>query len=208
MLQQVFYGRGQINNVYEVGRYTNDLEFINKVASMEVNLFEDPKFFPNGGLNYVDSKQNIYFLSTRNEYIVKKYDIDGNHLLSFGRNYKRKPYTAKTRKWYNDNYKNSIRSGALPQYPKYPPIVRYILVDDYDYVWVIVGEWYTDNVSDFRIMSTIDIFNEYGEFLYTFDSSVFGQYSMIKNGRLYAKPTLDSNKNLTIYDVKYNIKTN
>lgn len=46
-------------------------------------------------INSIDSKNNIYFPPSDDEYLVTKYDVDGMPLLAFSRNYKREPYSQK-----------------------------------------------------------------------------------------------------------------
>jgi len=77
------------------------------------------------------------------------------------------------------------------------------MVDDRDMIWVIVGEWYWDNIWHFTIESTIDIFDEYGTFLYTFKSPVFGLMSQIKHGKLFTRPTTEDDRYVHVYKIHY-----
>ena len=46
----------------------------------------------------------------------------------------------------------------IKEIPSYPPVVRYIFTDNYDHVWVIVGEWYIDDSEGERkINTTVEI---------------------------------------------------
>ena len=184
-----------------VDKYTQDLKLINNIVTIDNNSRKHSFFNPMSFIA-INSKQHIYFPEKANEYKINKYDLDGNLLLSFGRDYKRIPFSKPVR-----DHVNKIRSQLPPSYDKvplskYPPVVRYIMIDNNDYVWVVVGEWIIDSQGTIPITSTIDIFNEHGEFLYTFKSSYLGYSSFIKNGRLYSTPTEDD-LNIRVFKIHY-----
>ena len=193
-------------NVFEetmcLDKYAQDLKLINNIATIDINVREYIWFDPKRYIA-INSKQHVYYPEKVDEYKINKYDLDGNLLLSFGRDYKRIPYSKGVR-----DYENKRRSKISPPFnkiplSKYPPIVRYIVIDDKDYVWVAVGEWCLDNQQTSLITSTIDIFNENGNFLYTFKSPYFGSCNLIKNGRLYSTPTEDD-LNIRVFKIHYN----
>jgi len=184
-----------------VDKYTKDLKLINNIATIDTDVRKYIWFDPKRYIA-INSKQQVYYPEKADEYKVNKYDLDGNLLLSFGRDYKRIPFSNTVRE-----HVNKIRSQLPPSYDKvplskYPPVVRYIVIDDNDYVWVVVGEWTIDSQGTITITSTIDIFNEHGEFLYTFKSSYFGYSSFIKNGRLYSTPAEDD-LNIRVFKIHY-----
>ena len=184
-----------------VDKYTQDLELINNIVTIDNNSRKHSFFNPMSFIA-INSKQHIFFPEKADEYKINKYDLDGNVLLSFGRDYKRIPFS----KTVNDLEKKR-RSQLPPPFNKkplsnYPPVVRYIVIDDNDYVWVVVGEWSLDTIEAVTLTSTIDIFNEHGEFLYTFKSSYLGYRSFIKNGRLYSTPVEDD-LNIHVFKIHY-----
>ena len=184
------------NNIYErewsLDRYSKKLKHKNNITTLRLDLFNDPQFNPQN-IVAVDSENNCYFPVKRDEYIINKYSGDGELLLSFGRKYKRIPYSDITRKIYNKNFKEAIGDNRFPALVEYPPIIRYIHVDEKDFIWVVIGEWNLDSSMAETVTTTIDIFSKTGKFLYTFDTTKFGHRSVIKNNRLYVPPTKDKN---------------
>ena len=186
---------------YSINKYKHDFELINSIIAIVSSSIEYPRFRPSNFIA-INSKQHVYFPEKADEYKINKYDLDGNLLLSFGRKYKSIPYSKRVRD-YENKRRSTLSREIKSEFPKYPPVVRYILTDDHDYVWVVVGEWSFDCGASFQIISTIDIFNEEGEFLYTFESPHFGSGSFIKNGRLYSVPTEDD-LNIRVFKIHYN----
>ncbi|KPK91985.1 hypothetical protein AMJ80_06985 [bacterium SM23_31] len=180
---------------YYFERYTLDLEKINTVARLE-HKEKNGTFVPDLAFA-VNSKRHIYFLTGRDEYKINIYSADGDILKSFGREYKRIPYSRLLHE-----YKRKIRAEVRSEYPQ---VVRIILIDDCDYVWVVLGECTMDCDASYSVLSTIDIFNEDGEFLYTFECPHFVAWSFIKCGRLYSRPTGDD-PNIRVFKIHYNIK--
>ncbi len=180
------------NNILAV--YSNKLKKINDIYSIKI----DPTKYYNYNLveiMAIDSENNLYLPDSENpqKYIINKYDLDGNKILSFGRKYNHEGYSLKVRKWFNQRYnknkKNSSTIRAIPDnLPEYPPVIRHLMVDNNDLIWIIAGEWYADNDSFFRLFSTIDIFNKNGDYLYAFRSDKFNCSCFIKKNLLYCKP--------------------
>lgn len=202
-----------VNN--KLGLFSEDLSHIKTLASLE----SDPLKYFNYKLNYVnviDSERNTYFPVDPDKYIITKYNLSGDVLLSFGRKYERERYSKESLERYAETYGRPIPSNstlvrASPlDLPDYPPIVKHIMIDGMDNVWVIIGEWYSDGTDVSLITSTIDIFNKKGEFLYTFKSHRLSQGCFIKTGRLYTKPLLTFSGNeyvdygINVYKVHYN----
>jgi len=79
-----------------------------------------------------------------------------------------------------------------------------VFVDDKDLIWVLAGECFLDCDSEIRVQSTIDIFNQKGEFLNTFDTSAFSRVSLIKSGRLYSGPNAVDDNKIKVYKIEYN----
>jgi len=154
-------------------------------------------------INSIDSKHNIYFPYSDDEYLVMKYDIKGTPLLSFSRNFKKIPYSQELKDWAMK--KSNI---SQDQIPTYPPVVRCIFVDNKDYIWVLVGECFLDSNGQVRTKSIIDIFNNNGKFLYTFKSDAFSNVSIIKNNKLYSGPSAAGDNEVKVFRItyKYNSK--
>ena len=98
--------------------YEEELQLIElKKESNRFNLFSKTY------INSIDSKHNIYFPYSDDKYLVKKYDIKGNPILSFSRKFKRIPYSQELKNWAVQN-----REISEENIPMYPPIVRSIYV--------------------------------------------------------------------------------
>ncbi|MFC1493624.1 hypothetical protein ACFL6O_06635, partial [candidate division KSB1 bacterium] len=168
------------------------------------DIFKERKFIPS--TLPIDSKGYIYYPVHRDEYLINKYDIEGNLVLTFGRKYEQKEYSDEIVKWNKEVYKEQ----ADIILKKYPPVIRDIIFDDRDFVWITVGESYDDNYRRFPVTSTIDIFNTDGEFLYSFESELISSRALIRNNRLYSQPmVLDDIGEMMIgvYEVRYNFDT-
>ena len=160
-----------------------------------IGLFAPEKYLA------LDSKKNFYFPESYDKYRISKITFDGKLMFTFGRKYKRIPYSEKVRKWLEEWY--SLSNRKPPSKLRYPPIVRCIFVDDYDYIWVVVGECLHDSATRFQVESTIDIFNDKGEYLYTFKSPFLWSRGIMKNGRIYSLPTEDD-LNIHVFKINYN----
>ena len=88
----------------------------------------------------------------------------------------------------------------MPELAKYPPVVRYLFVDDYDNIWSVVGEWNLDIAVSSLVNATLDIFNKNGILLYTFQTNYFGYGSFVKNNRLFSAPA-ENKKSIEIYEI-------
>jgi len=174
--------------------YEEELQLIElKKESNRFNLFSKTY------INSIDSKHNIYFPYSDDKYLVKKYDIKGNPILSFSRKFKRIPYSQELKNWAVQN-----REISEENIPMYPPIVRSIYVDDKDYIWVLVGECFLDSDNQVRTEAIIDIFNQNGKFLCTFESANFSNISIIKNGLLYSGPNAAGDNKIKVFKITYN----
>ena len=190
-----------INHILQA--FSNDFSNIMTIA--ECSYKDDPEklLLLHPILVAMNSKQNVYFPESFEEYKINVYSLEGDIIKSFGRKYKRIPYSKQVREWIYEDQKRSRPLSKPKELTKYPPVFRYILFDDRDYIWVVVGEWSADCGLSSSIVSTVDIFNEDGEFLYTFNSPNVGYYSFIKNGRLYSTPTQDDNY-IRVFKIHYN----
>ena len=186
------------NEYYVIKKY--DRNFENPVTIYTYNHKIDPEkdyaILPKF-IVAQNSKNHIYFPADFYEYRVNVYTPDGNLLRAFGREYEHIKYSDRVIKWKEE------KSSTKPY--EYPPIVRYIMVDERDYIWIVVGECSSSCSRDLNVNTTVDIFNEQGEFLYTFKTPHIGLFSVIKNGRLYSTPT-EEDRNLRVFKIHY--KTN
>ena len=151
--------------------YSNELELKNIISDFKVDRLKDGGHFPS--YLAVDSEGNFYIQNSYDEYLINKYNMNGELELSFGReSYKRKSNTNKYRKWFEKARALRIKfGGTVPKLPKFPPIVSYIIVDDRDLIWIITGESnITSGLAGWETVSTIDIFNTTGKFLYSFEA--------------------------------------
>jgi len=189
----------------KIGIFNNKFEEIKGITSMDVKTGDNLFYYP-ANFNAIDSNGYIYFPEHPDKYIINKFDINGNQVLSFGRKYQRKEYSEIHKNWFEKAFHNE-RDISLPHYPG---IVRHILIDDHNYVWVVVGEWYQDHKNSYVTKSSVDIFNNKGDFLYSFESDIFSENSFFKNGLLYTGPTTsravpgDKNPYINVYKINYN----
>ena len=189
-----------VEMTYELAIYNNDFKLKKRVAMLTNKNAENPQFHPIHAVA-INSEQHVYFPEKADEYIINKFDLDGTLLQSFGREYKRIPYSEKV-KIFERNRQSTIPAALRYSLPKYPPVIRSILVSDNDLVWVIAGEWNLDTNQIHAYSSTIDIFDKNGNFLYTFSLPYFGRYSIIKNGQLYSTPTEDD-RFIRVFKINY-----
>ena len=183
---------------FDIGIY--DKDFKQKKTIVSITNPTGLEFYP-ARLIAITSNRQVYFPEKNDQYIINKYDLDGTLLQSFGREYKRVPFSEKVKE-YDRNYQSTIPPVRRTSLPKYPPVVRQIMVGDNDLVWVIAGEWNGDTAKIHAFASTIDIFDKNGNFLYTFSSPYFGSVSIIRNGRLYSSPTEDD-RFIRVFKINY-----
>ncbi|MFC1477166.1 6-bladed beta-propeller [candidate division KSB1 bacterium] len=164
----------------------------------------DPMIFENITPEYIvaqNSKDHIYFPADFSEYKVNVFMPDGKLVRSFGREYAPLPYSDRQNAWAKERF-SRVRENRRPTIPEDTPVVRFIMVDDRDYIWIVVGECTADCSEDFQVNTTVDIFNEHGEFLYTFSTPYIGPRSVIKNGRLYSSP-LEEDYYIRVFKINY-----
>ncbi|MFC1564991.1 6-bladed beta-propeller [candidate division KSB1 bacterium] len=183
----------------EIVKYDQQLKFENIIVSVEFDVIKDIKFLF-GKMIPIDSKGNIYFPESRNEYKINKFNMKGELLDSFGRKYERERTTSATLSAFGKRNPPS-RKAAM----KYPPVVRLIFVDENNLIWVIVGEYCSDNYETKKINSTVDIFNTDGTWLYTFRTDVFGTRSVMKHGLLYTRP-VPVESPIIVYKIDHDLK--
>ena len=194
---------GSIDSImeWELARYSLNGEKLNAIATLFVDPKKEPEFLPMY-LIPVDTDYNFYYPVSRNEYMINKYDLNGKSLLRFGRDYKREPYSKTVKDTNTKVFGEAIKTGKFPKLQDFPPIVRFIYVDERDFVWIIVGEWELDSVFETQVRATIDVFNTDGEFIYTFKIPDIRLGFVIKHGRLYLPPR-KYDPVLRVYNVNY-----
>ncbi|KPK95708.1 hypothetical protein AMJ80_04050 [bacterium SM23_31] len=195
--EQIEINGGPSTPAYIIEKMTKDFKVINLIASFvyENGAMSSPNF---NVCDAITSQNEIYFPASSTEYAINKFDFDGNLVLSFNRTYERIPYS-QTAKEYDTKRREEAKKNFEKMFPgqeyrgraalpKYPPILRKILVDDYDNVWVVAGEYSEEINTDYdnKIEATVDIFDKNGVYLYTFKSLHIGLRSFIKNNRLYS----------------------
>lgn len=200
-------------NKYLLIKYSSDFKKKTIISKLEI----DPhKVFAYNIYRMVpvDSNNNTYYPSSPDEYIINKFNEDGINVLKFGRKLKPLEYSLKVKKFYKKHFEERVLPPGMPinyprKLPKHTPYVRHIIVDDKDFIWVILGEWSLDINSTEKIKSKIDIFNKFGEFLYTFESDIFSSISIIRNNKIYTPPNTYSLKgeiqetSVNVYKVDY-----
>jgi len=153
----------------------------------------------------ITEKGEFYFPEDNlNKYSIIKYDRKGKPILIFGREYSLKKYSKEARERFYSLYEREIKRGERV-FPEFPPVVRKMFQDKRKNIWVIVGETYEDNENpDFE--NTIDIFNEKGEWLYSFKSKRLSRYCIYHNGRIYRVLPMSTNtyeQYIEVYKIRY-----
>jgi hypothetical protein len=118
-----------------------------------------------------------------NKYSIIKYDKEGQRKLIFSRKYSKEEYSKEAKDRFYSLYEQQIKKGDM-EYPQSPPVVRKMFQDHKKNIWVISGETYEDNLNpDYE--NTVDIFNEKGEWLYSFKSKYLSGNCLYNDGRIY-----------------------
>jgi len=204
--------RGKIDQTF------TKLEFILSKCNRDFSKSEDifiykyPSGFrgPNYNFNWsnwlliLDNGEFYFPESNLSEYSITKYNKVGESKLTFTRKYSSKEYSKEAKDRFYSIYKKQIESGNM-EFPKAPPIVRYMFQDNKKNIWVISGETYEDNRNpDYK--NAIDIFNNNGTWLYSFKSKLISRYCFYNDGRIYRvlPINLDTfDQYIEVYQIKY-----
>lgn len=148
----------------------------------------------------------LYFPENSEVFSINKYDENFDKILSFGKNYERIPFSEETDKIHQDKLRSASEAGRIISRPEYPPVIRKIMVDSRDNVWVTSGELFLEG--DEQITDgTIDIFNKEGILLYSFVFKGITYESFINNDRLYTVTPVsrDTGKQfMEVFEITYN----
>ena len=177
----------------------------------EIFRYEYPLGFR--GLNYdivwnwllISNNGEFYFPEDNlNKYSVIKYNKEGEPGLMFSRKYNKKEYSKEAKDIFHSLYEQQIKKGDM-ELPQSPPVVRKMFQDNKKNIWVISGETYEDNRNpDYE--NTVDIFNEKGEWLYSFKSQYLSRNCLYNDGRIYRvlPINLDTyDQYIEVYKIKY-----
>ena len=195
------------------------LEFIllkieddNFSKSKEIFKYEYPPGLR--GLNYdfiwsnwllISNNGEFYFPEDNfNEFSIIKYNKEGEAALSFSRKYNKKEYSKEARDRFYSIYEQQIKKGDM-EFRQSPPVVRNMFQDDKRNIWVISGETYEDNGNP-NYENTIDIFNEKGEWLYSFKSKLLSISCFYHDGKIYRVLPINLetyNQYIEVYKIKY-----
>ena len=179
--------------------------------SEEIFKYEYPPGFR--GLNY-DIVWNWLLISNNGEFYfpednlskhsIIKYDKEGQPELMFSRKYSKEEYSKEAKDMFYSLHEQQIKKGEM-ELPQSPPVVRKMFQDHKKNIWVISGETYEDNKNpDFE--NTVDIFNEKGEWLYSFKSRLISRNCLYNDGRIYRvlPINLDTyDQYIEVYKIKY-----
>jgi len=187
------------------------IEDDNFSKSQEIFRYEYPPGL--GGMDYdliwnwllISNSGEFYFPEDNlSKYSIIKYSKDGEPELIFSRKYNQKEYSKEAKDRFYSIYEQQIKKGDK-EVPQSPPVVRKMFQDNRKNIWVISGETYEDNRnSDYE--NTIDIFNEKGEWLYSFKSKLLSRYCFYNDGRIYrvSPINLDTfDQYIEVYKIKY-----
>ena len=181
-----------------------DRSFRNSVTLYEKEiLFSDLKF--NAIVDFwlaVNENGDFYYPRDNwKEYMIDKYDGNGELLLSFGRDYDPDPYSNEAREYYEKVNERGLAGGSVEELPKYPYVaIRKTLVDSRGNLWVVAGEILDESYNpDFE--STIDIFSPEGIWLDSFKSNAISRYTDIHNDRIYTISLIEDKTEMQYIDV-------
>jgi hypothetical protein len=207
-----------INSMINKGKKTEEIEYqlTKYYKSEDERKIKDPKiiynykYFPQKDKIYniltmyyivaMNSKKQIFYPTDINEYKINVFADNGQLLQIIGREYKPIKYSKNIIDYFKKE--SSFFKKEKKEFPKLQPVIRNIIVDDKDYLWVLVGEISVDVQEKFPINTTVDIFNDKGEYIYTFQTPFIGMRSIIKNGRLYSSPTEEDRK-VHVFKIHY-----
>lgn len=148
----------------------------------------------------------FYFPENGEVFSVNKYDENFDKILSFGKDYKRIPFSEETRKIQQEKFGQLLEAGTISSIPEYPPVIRKIMVDSRENVWVVSGELFREE-DEMNTDGTIDIFNNEGILLNSIVFKNISFESFIKNDRLYSVTPVsrDTGKQyMEVYEIIYN----
>ena len=202
----------------KVDRTFTELELILSVEddsfskSKEIFRYNYPPgfFAPNYNFSWsswlliLDTGEFYFPEDNLSKYSIIKYSNDGNPELIFGRKYNLKEYSKEARDRFYSMYEKQIERGDI-EFPQYPPVVRKMFQDNKKNIWVISGETYEDNRNP-NYENTVDIFNQKGEWLYSFKSKFISRYCFYNNGQIYRvlPINLDTYEQfIEVYKIKY-----
>lgn len=202
----------QIDKKYNYSIFDLKLKKLFDINSLNINSLITFHYAANE-MMAIDNIGNIYTPVNSYSYRINKYNNKGKLLISFGREYKALSYSKRVQEWYFNRFTKRLNKNSMRDVPwelkGNTPIVRHIMVDGNKYVWVVVGEWYADNESNYKMVSTVDIFSIDGDFLYSFKTDKITEQSFIKNNLLYAKPqglllrSKGEDSNINVYNIGY-----
>jgi len=138
------------------------------------------------------------------KYSIIKYNKKGEPKLIFGRTYNMKEYSKEAKDRFYSLYEKQIEREDM-KFPLSPPVVRTMFKDNEKNILVISGEAYEDNMNpDYE--NTIDIFNDKGEWLYSFKSKFLSRYCLYHDGKIYKVLPLNLDtydQYIEVYKIKY-----
>ena len=213
-------GRGP-DGYFSVEMRDKDFELIRNIAYVETDppLTKTTRHFNLLSSSNID--KFIYFPQNTDKYEITKYDLEGNALLTIVRDYKQSKFTKpvmdfknQLKEYWIDYYDsqgvpNIYRNQNFVDPPDRPWVIRKILIDDHQNVWVLAGEWSGDTQQEVSVESTLDVFSPEGIYLASQKTSAISYLSIINNGRLYtlvrkeSPVTTDELEEIRVYEIKY-----
>ncbi|MFC1555813.1 hypothetical protein ACFL67_01900 [candidate division KSB1 bacterium] len=192
---------------YTINLYSETFEKIRQIKEYIVDKDQEFHFNPRYS-TVIDSRGNIVIPNSSSEFLLNKYDPDGNLLFQFGREYKRQKYSEDARKVF-DKYASDpvtiqMNFGKKMQMAEYPPVIRHIFADQDDNFWVMSGEIHGDVDRVKEVI--VDIFSNDGGWLYTLQTKNVNLRSKIVNGRLYTATkiiSIDAQQYIKVFDITY-----
>lgn len=190
---------------YTLSEFSKDFEHEKEIFSCLKDHAKEFKFEPEYVIAFTSDNQ-FYFPENIDTYSIMKYDPSGSPVLNVQRKYERIPYSRKARESFHNKFGDAVADGELSELSKYPPVVRKILIDSSDNMFVVSGEMNID-LGDDLMSVEVDIFDQNGIWLYNFQSVDISRKSFIKNDRLYSvsKISPDTGQQyINVFEIQYN----
>lgn len=202
--------RQQISNIdnYIVRKYSLDISSFEDIITYESNPKIDYSFYFPYSIS-MSKDENIYVPESPFVYSIQKFDQNGELMLKFGRTYEYRDLSDDELDHYRERYRNFIADGYFSNNPDKARVIRRIMNDAYNNIWVLSGEIYEDTGKYYQ--DTFDVFDQEGTWLQSVQlpkenlPNSFFRYT-IQNNRLYTytiPDPVDVQQYVRVYEIHY-----
>ncbi len=205
--------------IYELISHSQDFKNKKLLLTYIKDAESEMYYIPDEAIAFTQ-KGGFYFPQDSKKYSITKFDPEGNPEFSFGREYKKIPFTKHAREAYSIGYKSRIGLD-IKDLPNFPVVTRKILIDSKENIWIFTGEtyedYYTFNRSVFKVVGkniekdnklkvNIDIFNKDGIWLDSINTQDLISKAFIKNDYFYTYSEISpvtGQQKVNVYKIKY-----